>query len=70
MTPDLYGYFEFLHHVYLQKQPQPTFNQLVLSNKEVAETELVQICCSWVRQILLLLEGHIIDTLFHNTFSL
>lgn len=61
MPPDLYRYFEFLHHVYLQKQPQPVFNQLVLRNGEVAETELVQVCCSRVRQVLLLLEGQIVS---------
>lgn len=59
MPPDLDRYFEFLHHIYLQKQPQPAFNQLVLRNGEVAETELVQVCCSWVGQLLLLLEGQI-----------
>lgn len=61
MPPDLDRYFEFLHHIYLQKQPQPAFNQLVLGNGEVTETELVQVCCSWVRQLLLLLEGQIVS---------
>lgn len=55
MPPDLYRYFEFLHRVYLEKQPQPAFNQLVLRDGKVAEAELVQVCRTWVRQVLLLL---------------
>lgn len=61
MTPDLYRYFEFLHHIYLQKQPQPAFNQLMLRNGQVAETELIQVCCARVRQVLFLLKGQIVS---------
>lgn len=54
MLSDLDGYFEFLHHVDFKKQPQPTLNQLVLCDGEVAETELVQVHRLRVRQVLFL----------------
>lgn len=76
MRSDLYGYFEFLHHVYFKEESQPTPNQFVLCDGEVTEAEFVQVHCLWVWQVLFLLgQGQMVSGYMHllslwsHTFS-